>query len=144
MPDSTTPFQEHAAARVASRRALVDEGRVLLTYLMAQPPPAGALKRYVLGVLATEEFRPLRLPAWVRSHPSLLRVLDPPLGRAHLLRQRLYLASLVAEATPVGSRLVYDYGGCGRVSALSRLIGLGMIEVAFFGPRLLGARLWQP
>jgi nucleoside-diphosphate-sugar epimerase len=124
------------------RRALLGEGAVLLRYVLGHRPPPSAARRYLRGVSAEAGGQaPLALPAAVRTWPPLLRLIEPVGGNSPLAR-RLYLATLVAEATPGGGAVFYDHAGRGRLGLLVSLAATGLIEVLCLPMRLLPG-LWR-
>jgi hypothetical protein len=89
----------------AYRRALLREGRTLLTYVLAASPDRQSLESYVRTIEATADARPLQLPPLVHRLPLLTALFDRPSGRLRagwddLLTIRLDIALVVAEGGP--------------------------------------------
>lgn len=126
----------HNGSRARQTRALIAEGFTLLTYLVGRKPTGGMVKRYVCGVLASGDARPLELSGLMHRWPRLVRSIDP-VRNGCLMRNRLYLASLVAEASPRSARIYYDYEGQSTFLVATRLLGLACLEGMLLLPRLL-------
>lgn len=123
-----------------TRRALLAEGAVLLRYILGHQPPPLAARRYLRGVAAGANGQtPLMLPAAARSWPALLRLIEP-LGVDSPLASRLYLATLVAEATPGGGDVFYDHAGRGRPGLFLSLAATGATEILCLATRLFSGR----
>lgn len=124
------------------RRAMIEEGRILLHYILGRPAPLWAIRRYVRGVVSNGGFAPLGLPSLASRGPGLVRLIEPVGGDGALAR-RLYLASLVAEATPAGAEIFHDYSGRSRLAVFGRLMVTGLIEAACMPVRLTLGRRWR-
>jgi len=117
------------------RRALLNEGWALLRYVLGREPPAWATRRYVRALAAEGRTRPLPLAAAVRRWPPLLRALEPLEDSP--LTQRLYLATLIAEAGPAASMVFHDHAGRPLPALLASLAATAAIEALCLPLRLL-------
>jgi hypothetical protein len=97
-----------------SRKAVLAEGRALLTYVLREPPGRALLARYarVIGVDG-----PLKLPGIVRRLPRLLRIIEA-FAQGSPLARRLEFALALGEASPEGERVL---GRGGRGTRLLRV-----------------------
>src|SRR5262249_47803017 len=75
----------------AVRRTLIEEARVVLSYVLEHSPSPALMKVYVRTVIAQPDRGPLALPRLSHMAPSLLRYLEP-IGR----RRRSQLAERLA------------------------------------------------
>ena len=117
----------------ASRRALLAEGRSLLSYILRRPPGTTLLRRYVRALSAIGEAGPLPLPRFAHTWPTLLR-LHEPLGPATPVGRRLAVALALAEASPEGEQAVAQTGRAGLVGGL-------VVDALLLPARLLRARV---
>lgn len=88
------------------RRAMLQEGRLLLCYLLKESPGMELQRRYVRAVETLRGGDPMRLPWWVKRRPVLLALLDDPqrlIARMPELSTRLDIALLLAEASRQGA-----------------------------------------
>lgn len=98
------PACEGMAPARSERRALLEEGQAILTYVLDFRPRRALLKRYVLAVEQLTNAKPLILPSVALRRPKLLASLERSARRASnsapefLLR--LQVGTLLAEATP--------------------------------------------
>ncbi|MEP6899655.1 MAG: NAD-dependent epimerase/dehydratase family protein [Rhodanobacter sp.] len=90
----------------ARRRWMLQEGRLVLRYLLKRPPGSMLLRRYVRAVVALRGEQPCRLPWWVARWPATLALLDDPkrlIKRMPELATRLDMALMLAEASTEGA-----------------------------------------
>ena len=122
-------------------RRLVNEGAIVLRYLLGAHPRKELLRRYVRGVLRYGNGRPLALPAPVSWWPPLLRIFEP-LGRAGEgdLRTRLDMALRLIEPVAEGARLFYDPKGEG-VRAITGILVTLVAEALILPLRILLGRM---
>lgn len=86
------------------RRALVEEGLVLLRYVSGATPARTTVARYAKALEIHAAGRPLPLPWWCLAWPWALRLVDPrnpgnpwPAARKRRLARRLDIAVALAE-----------------------------------------------
>lgn len=94
-----------------SRRAILSEGRALLTYVLGAPPTAMLLRRYAASIAAANQGA-LAMSGLFRAVPALLRLAEPLSDRSPLA-QRLRLAATLAETSPQGEALLAAGGRVG-------------------------------
>jgi len=102
-------------------RRQLREARVLLTYILRQPPPSSLLRRYVNAVTALYGAdAPIAFPALIEQFPVLIAALEGAAAKqkASRLRSRLSCAVLIAEASPLGSKRFMRDRPVGPVMAL--------------------------
>lgn len=96
------------------RRALAQEARALLWYVLKEPPDSGLVRRYIRLIEALRNGTPLCLPAWLTRHPVALAAIDVPRQSASPLNTelswRLHAAVVLAEASVQGARRFLRYG----------------------------------
>lgn len=124
------------------RRALLAEGAILLRYMLGRAPSPWAVRLYARGLGKAGLAEPLGLPAILRRCPPALRLMEP-LGGDGPLKARLYIASLVAEATPGGAAVFYDHRGGSPAAGLARLVPVGLAEALCLPFRLILGRRWR-
>jgi hypothetical protein len=123
----------------SGRRQLIGEGCVLLRYLgEAKPSP----RQLISYAKALEQSPPLRLPAFVRGCPALLRVIDP-LDKETRLARRLQIASWLLDISAHRAPRLYDMAPRGRLATLLSFTVTAAIEAALLPVRLIGHRLWR-
>ncbi len=127
------------------RRLLLREGKVLLHYLIGEPPPGSAIRSYVQGVIAYGDSRPVRLPFAANYWPPLLRFWEPlprqetrkeKAGR-DTLDDRINIALRVAETTAAGGSHMYDYEGRSKYGAVIELTYTLAVEMLLFPFRIV-------
>jgi NADH dehydrogenase len=119
----------------ALRRRLLGEGGTLLRYVLGRAPSPWAARRYVRALAADGEATPLDLPG---RCPALLRMTEPLDDSP--LRRRLYLATLIAEASPAATEVFHDHAGRPLPALLASLAGTALIEAVCLPIRLLAGR----
>jgi len=87
-----------------SRRAILAEGRALLTYVLGAPPANMLMRRYAASIAATNQGA-LAMSGLFRRFPALLRLAEPLSDRA-ALAQRLRLASTLVDSSPQGEAVL--------------------------------------
>ena len=127
------------APRIARRRALIAEGRVLIGSILGGAPGAGALRRYAAGAERFQDGVPLPLPRVTRHCPVLIRAFEPVGRGGSPLARRLALALRVAEATPRGAALTHP-AGAGALPTLIRLAAIVTAEALLLPLRLVLGR----
>lgn len=124
------------------RRAVLEEGRVLLHYVLCAPPPWGLLRRYC-RVFESEP--PLKLPRLVRWSPALLRIVEP-IGKGGgsqcgRLRERLNSAMVIADSASAAR--LYSYLRRSAFRTLIVLASIAIVEVVLLPMRLMSGGLWK-
>ena len=127
------------------RRLLLREGKVLLGYLTEEKPPQSAIRRYVRGIIAYGDSRPVRLPLPAIFWPPLLRLFDPLPKHEALkssddrdsLEDRINIALKIAETTPAGASHLYDYKGTSKFKVIMELAFTLSIEALLLPLRLV-------
>lgn len=102
-------------------RRQLREARVLLTYVLRQPPPSSLLRRYVNAVTALYGAdAPIAFPTIIEQFPVLIAALERAAAKqkASRMRLRLSCAVLIAEASPFGSKRFMRDRSVGPVVAL--------------------------
>ena len=128
------PFPDGVARANARRSALLREGRVLMKYLLGTPPDRQSLKSYVRTIEATDDPRPLDLPAFVIRTPRLIALFDQPAARARAgdhdrLTSRLDLALVLAEGTPAhADRFLLAPTRARRLAQAAEVTTAGLME----------------
>jgi hypothetical protein len=128
-----------------NRRGLLKEGRVLLRYLLKQPPKTDLLRRYVRATVSLRGKLPMQLPEWVVCWPASLALLDDSRRsamRSPELVARLGIALMLAEASKEGAkrflpgrvqrnRLISVFGMIAAVSseAMWRILRMGYVAL---------------
>ena len=87
-----------------SRRAILAEGRALLTYILGAPPGNMLLRRYAASIAAANQGA-LAMSGLFRRVPALLRLAEP-LRASGQLAQRLRLAATLVETSPRGEAML--------------------------------------
>ena len=89
------------------RRALLREGRALLTYVLKEPPGSAVLRRYLRAVEQLRGGQILSLPNFFLNYPIVMSLLDESAWinktMATEFSWRLDAATVLAEATPSGA-----------------------------------------
>lgn len=89
------------------RRALLREGRALLTYVLKEPPGSAVLRRYLRAVDQLRGGHILGLPNFFLNYPIFMSLLDESAWinktMATEFSWRLDAATVLAEATPSGA-----------------------------------------
>jgi nucleoside-diphosphate-sugar epimerase len=101
----------------ASRRALLDEGRLFFCYVLRRPPGKALLRRYLRALPVIGEAGALPLNPLVSAWPALLRLLEP-LDPATPLGRRLAMALALSEASPEGEQALTQSGRTARIAGL--------------------------
>jgi len=122
----------------SSRRALINEGRILLHYIGGEQPSTQLVRRYVRALQALGLSSPVSLPPMSGRWPMIMRVHEPLPGTASPLARRLELAVSIAEASPGGARLFAAYAPALRVVAMARLLLTLGVELI-----LMPVRKWR-
>ncbi len=131
-----TPMAEGLRREPASRRAVLAEGRALLTSVLRARPGPALLRRYLRAVRNIGG-GPLALSPLLRRAPGLIRFVEP-LSRARPLARRLAIAMTLAEASPEGEAALAPPG---RRAGLARL-GLDLLlEILALPARALATLL---
>ena len=136
------PLGDGLAAESDPRRALLVEGRALLRYVGGCGPNSFALRTYVRGVERQQRTQALKLPIWAAIHPALLALCEP-LRKQGLPAERLYLATLVADALGDRSAAVYPYVGDGLARAAGSLVLVALRELALMPLRAVLGTRWR-
>jgi len=129
---------------MTSSDTLTDEARVLLTYVVGAPPPADMIELYRTAVLRHSTSRPLALPGLLHRCPALLRVCEPVMGGSSTLKDRVYMATLIAETQRNGSRRLYRYDRTNPLVAGLRICAAMSVEAILLVPRILISAAWRP
>jgi len=127
------------------RRLLLREGRVMLHYLTGEKPSGGAIRRYVRGVIAYGDSRPVRLPLPATIWPPLFRFFAPLPRREtnkqsphrDTLEDRLSIALKFAETTTAGAVRMYDYRGTSKFGVIIGLAYMLVVEAILFPLRII-------
>ncbi|WP_080922047.1 NAD-dependent epimerase/dehydratase family protein [Pseudomonas fluorescens] len=97
----------HRSGR-GQRRQCLEEGKVLLGYLLGSTPPSSLVSRYVKALEQAGKTRPAIRSPLLKRWPVLVSLLDNPGVLAATggqdLSWRLQAALALAEASPVGAR----------------------------------------
>lgn len=91
------------------RRELFREGRALLTYILRESPPNNLLCRYVRAIEKVSNGLSLALPEWGIRRPARIAMLDINSLKDSPLSYRLDIATMLAEATPIGAKRFLNY-----------------------------------
>ncbi len=121
------PLTERLRLEPASRKAVLAEGRALLSYVLRARPGCALLLRYVRAVGGAG---PLPLPGLMRRVPRLIRLVEPRAAASHL-SQRLALAMALAEASPEGERALTRGSGTARMAWLAYDLALDVVLLPF-------------
>lgn len=128
------------------RRALVEEGLVLLRYVSGATPARATVARYAKALATHAAGRPLPLPWWCLAWPWALRLVDPrnpgnpwPAARKRRLARRLDIAVALAETdrTLASSfRLNGRSAGLAALGVAGQLCVEGVAAILSFALRL--------
>ena len=123
------------------RRQLLEEGAILLRYVLGAAPSSSLLRRYALAMEQLHAGAPLVLPAALQLFPGALALLEKrlltPGARDDALAFRLHAAVMLAEASPQGAGLFRGKGGVR--AAFRDVLGAVMLECA---ARFLQILVW--
>lgn len=133
------PVAEGMLIEPGARRALLGEGRALLSYVLRAKPGNGLVRRYARAIVLKGPAGAMRLGRLLLRVPVLLRWLEPFGGRS-LLAYRLKIATALAEASPEGARALRRGGRRWRLAGLAFD---GLIELLATPVRLLATALWR-
>ena len=125
------PLAQGLRSEPDGARALLREGRLLMSYVLRSSPGSALLRRYVRAVHRRGE-GPLALPGSLYAIPGLLRAREP-LSGATPLGRRLRLASTLAESSTEGDALL---GTGSRAGRLAGLAAQGALDAAMLPFRL--------
>jgi nucleoside-diphosphate-sugar epimerase len=128
---TVAPLATRLRMEPASHKAVLSEGRALLTYILGGSPGRALTKRYARAV---GRQGPLALPWMVRRTPFLLRIVEP-FGYCSALTGRLAVATALAEASPEGENALARGGRTTRLLCLARDLTMD----ALFLPVRIGA-----
>jgi NADH dehydrogenase len=122
------------------RRLLLQEGAILLSYLLKQAPSAAMTRRYVRALEHTDQARAITQSQLLVRWPILMTLLDTPRNLAtddgRELAQRLLVALSIAEASPLGAKAFL--GNMDARSPFGLLFMMGMTTLKELLWRMLG------
>ncbi|MBC7404636.1 MAG: sugar nucleotide-binding protein [Cytophaga sp.] len=116
------------------RRCVLQEGTALLTYVLKVAPGSALLRRYVRVIERVRGGLAVGLPQWLMNYPVALSMLDVSAWADAMVgadyEWRLDAATLLAEATPLGSdrflgvgkRLERQRGALGSLIAITNAV----------------------
>jgi len=116
------PLAEGLRAEPAGRKALLREGKLLMSYVLRAQPSGELLRRYARAVIRRRE-GPVALPGSLRAVPAFLRVREPLSGTTSLGR-RLRLASALVESSPEGEAQLRAGSRQGRLASIGAQVSL--------------------
>jgi NADH dehydrogenase len=116
------------------RRALIREGRVLLTYVLRTKPAGALVRRYVRAVETLRANLPLHLPEIFVAAPALLALIDGSTTIDKAFRSefdwRINAALMIAEASPQGAIRFLDIENTGSWIRGAVIVGqAGLMEL---------------
>jgi len=129
-----------------NRRLLLEEGQILLNYILNRKPNNESLKIYVRSVVKWSNGLPIKLPP-VKYLPQLLRLFEPlhktsiSYPTENRLKNRLYLSTLISDVGE-GSKDIYRYKKDRRIVVLLRLFGIFLVELMVFPFRFFLGKLY--
>lgn len=111
------------------RRLLAREARALLSYVLAQKPGPGLVRRYVRLIERLRKGAPLALPPKLIHHAIGIALIDGAPGSSQVAGEfawRLHAVTLIAEACPGGAERFLGSSSQGFAGSL-----LGIVRATF-------------
>ena len=130
-------FEDGMAREPIARKAMLREGRTILTYILREKPGAALLRRYVRAAEAKGSRGAMRMPLPARLSPALLRFVEP-FGSRGELAKRLKIATALAETSDEGAGMATGGSRFARIAGLA--LG-GILEVLAAPTRLIATAL---